>query len=315
MARIGDRGEMEAFVRAVETGSFSTAARDLKLTPSAISKLVTRLEQALKVRLVTRSTRRIVATPEGQLFLARCRAVLAQLEDAETELARSREKPRGRLRLHMGHGFGMFQGMKELPRFFERYPEVELDLLMEDGRVDLVRENIDISVWPSAADAANVHARKLFDFSRVICASPEYLERHGTPRTPEELSRHRCMVVTGVPNQMPWEFVVEGQRRLFEVPPAFTASNVECKYHFALAGMGVAQFSEYIVADAVREGRLVPLLTHCHAPGHTAQYAIYLRDRHRLPRVAAMLDFLVAAFAGRPWRAVQPKRGKLRRVV
>src|SRR2546421_8909137 len=100
MARIGDRGEMEAFVRSVETGSFSAAARELKVTPSALSKLVTRLEQALKVRLVSRSTRHITATPEGARFMARCRRILAEIEDAETEVSRSRDRPRGKLRMH-----------------------------------------------------------------------------------------------------------------------------------------------------------------------------------------------------------------------
>jgi len=113
MSRIGDRGEMEAFVRSVELGSFSAAARELKLTPSALSKLVTRLEQSLRVRLLTRSTRNVAPTPEGLLFLARCRRILAEIEDAETEVGRSRERPRGRLRMHMGVGFGISQGVSK----------------------------------------------------------------------------------------------------------------------------------------------------------------------------------------------------------
>src|SRR5687767_13213167 len=132
MGRIGDRGEMEAFVRAVELGSFSAAARELGLTPSALSKLVTRLERSLKARLVSRSPRRIAATPEGELFMARCRRILAEMEDAETEIGRSRERPRGKLRMHMGVGFGISQGVNVLPRFFEIYPEVELDLVVAD---------------------------------------------------------------------------------------------------------------------------------------------------------------------------------------
>lgn len=309
MSRIGDRGEMEAFVRSLELGSFSAAARELKLTPSALSKLVTRLERALKVRLLSRSTRRINPTPEGELFLARCRRILAELEDAEMEVGSSRDRPRGRLRMHMGVGFGMSQGVRALPWFFERHPDVELDLLLEDRRIDVLYENIDISTWtlpPGGSNvSANLTARKLFEYVTVICASPRYLERHGTPRTPEDLARHRCMVVSGVAGQKSWLFETPLGRRTFEVVPRDNVSTADCKFRLALGGMGIARFSEYIVADALRDGRLVQLLADCHRPETLAQFAIYPTHRHRLPRVAAMLDYLVKTFSNRPWRTAE----------
>ena len=308
MARIGDRGEMEAFVRSMETGSFSAAARELKLSPSALSKLVTRLERTLNVRLVTRSTRRVAPTPEGELFLARCRRVLAELDDAEMEIGRAREKPRGRLRMHMGIGFGMSQGVAALPRFFAKHPEVELDLVLEDRRVDLLHENFEISTWSFPPEGANLVARKLFDYERVLVASPDYLKRHGKPRTPEDLARHRCLLVSNLSGQSPWSFRAEGGVRHHDVRAAIGVNNADTKYRFALAGLGIAQFSEYIVADALRSGQLVQVLEGVHCAETLAQYALYPRDRHRLPRVAAMLDFLVEAFAGRPWRSAKPAR-------
>ena len=308
MSRIGDRGEMEAFVRSVETGSFSVAARELKLTPSALSKLVTRLERALKVRLVTRSTRHIAPTPEGELFVARCRRILAEIEDAETEVGRSRDRPRGKLRMHMGVGFGISQGVKALPRFFELYPDVELDLVIEDRRVNLLHENIDISTWSFLPEGSNLVARKMFDYQRVLCASPEYLGRYGTPRTPDDLARHRCMVVSSVPMQSPWIFETAQGRRVFDVVPSFSVNNADCKYRFTLSGMGIAQFSEYVVADALRDGRLVRVLGDCHRSDTLTQYVVYPQERHRLPRVAAMVDHLVATFASRPWRSADANR-------
>ena len=302
MSRIGDRGEMEAFVRSMEAGSFSAAARDLKLSPSSLSKMVTRLERSLNVRLVARSTRRVAPTAEGELFLARCRRVLAELADAEMEIGRAREKPRGRLRMHMGIGFGMSQGVAALPRFFARHPEVELDLALEDRRVDPLHENFEISTWSFPPQGANLVARKLFDYERILCASPDYLKRHGKPRTPDDLARHRCMVVAGLSGQSPWTFETAAGRRDFEVMPAINVNNADTKYRFTLAGMGIAQFSEYIVAEGLREGRLVRVLDRFHRAEPLTQYAIYPRDRHRLPRVAAMLEFLVETFAGRPWR-------------
>src|SRR5207244_8240325 len=146
MSRIGDRGELEAFVRAGELGSCSSAARELKLSPSALSKLVTRLERSLKVRLLNRTTRRITPTLEGELFVARCRRILAEMEDAETEIGRSRERPRGRLRMHVAVGFAMHQMERELPRFIERYPDVQIDLVVEDRRIAIVSETPEISV-------------------------------------------------------------------------------------------------------------------------------------------------------------------------
>ena len=307
MSRIGSRGELEAFVRAVELGSFSAAARELNLTPSALSKLVTRIERSLKVRLLSRSTRRIAATPEGQLFLARCRHILAEFEDAEVEVRRSRDRPRGKLRMHMGVGFGMSQGVGALASFLERNPEVDLDLIMEDRRVNLLQENIDISTWPFPLNAANLVAKKLFDFEQILCASPEYLQRNGAPRTLGDLARHRCLAVSNVPLQLKWHFVTAQGRRVFDVTPSITVSNVDVKYRLALAGVGIAQFNEYIVARALQEGRLVRVLTDLHRSEMLTMYALHPRDRHRLPRVAAMLDFLVETFSNRPWRRMGPQ--------
>ena len=302
MARIGDRGEMEAFVRSVELASFSGAARELRLTPSAVSKLVMRLEHALRVKLLYRTTRHIHPTPEGELFLARCRRILAEMEDAEMEAGRTRDRPRGRLRMHIGVGVAMHVIVPALPRFFERNPEVQIDLFIEDRRVDLARENIDISVRPWAPEQGNLVVRTIFEFERVLVASPAYVRRHGAPRSPEELGRHRCMGVSTIPSNRHWLFRMPGGPRAFEVVPGAAVNNADCVYQFALAGMGVARLNEFIVAAALREGRLVQLLRSFHCDEHLQMLAIYPQERHRLPRVRAMLDFLQANFAGRPWR-------------
>jgi DNA-binding transcriptional LysR family regulator len=302
MSRIGNRGEMEAFVRSVELGSFSAAARELRLTPSTLSKLVTRLERSLKVRLVNRTTRRITPTAEGELFVARCRRILAEMEDAEMEVGRSRERPRGRLRMHIAVGFAMHQLAREMPRFLERYPEVLVDLVIEDRRVDIVKENIDISVRPWPPETTSLVVRRIFDFDRVLCASPAYLKRHGTPRSPEDLVRHRCMGVSSIPNHGQWMFQMPSGPRAIEVALSASVNNADFVYRFALSGLGIARLNEFIVADAIREKRLVQVLADYHCPEELSMLAIYPQERHRLPRVAAMLDFLVETFAKRPWR-------------
>lgn len=309
MSRIGDRGELEAFVRAVELGSFSAAARELQLTPSGISKLVTRLERKLRVRLLHRTTRRVDATPEGELFLARCRRILAEMEDAESEIGKARERPRGRLRIHIAVGFAMHQAMAAMPRFFERHPEVQVEMLIEDRRVDLVRENIDISVRPWPPDSEAFVVRKLFDFERIVCASPAYVKRHGAPRTPEELLRHRCLTISSIPTHAEWQFRLPSGERTIHVTPAITANNADCIYGFVLEGIGIARLNEFIIADALRDKRLVPLLEDFRADEGLAMRAIYTHERHRLPRVAAMIEFLASTFSSRPWRyAARPRR-------
>jgi DNA-binding transcriptional LysR family regulator len=312
MSRIGNRGEMEALVRSVDLGSFSSAARELKLSPSALSKLVTRLERSLKVRLLTRTTRRIVPTAEGELFVARCRRILAEMDDAETEIGRSRERPRGRLRVHLAVGIAMYQIVDVLPRFFERYPEVQIDLLIEDRRVDLLRENIDISVRPWPPETSNFVVSKIFDFERVLCASPAYLKRNGRPRSPDELVRHRVMGVSSIPAHTQWSFKGPAGPFVQEVRLGAAANNADCIYRFALSGLGIARLNEFIVADALRDGRLVRVLEDFQSVERLSMLAIYPHERHRLPRVAAMLEFLTESFAHRPWRSAAAKGARKR---
>lgn len=302
MSRIGDRGELEAFVRSVELGSFSAAAAELDLKPSTLSKLVARLERSLEVRLLNRTTRRMTPTPEGELFVARCRRILAEMEDAEMEVGRSRERPRGRLRMHVAVGFAMHQMERELPRFIERYPDVQIDLVVEDRRIDIVRESLDISVRPWAPESTALVVRKIFDFERVLCASPAYLRRHGKPRSPEELARHRCMGVSSIPTHTQWKFQMPTGPRTFEVIPGVSVNNADLIYRFALSGLGIARLNEFVVADAIRDGRLVQVLKSFQCKEDLSMLAIYPQERHRLPRVRAMLEFLTETFASRPWR-------------
>jgi DNA-binding transcriptional LysR family regulator len=308
MARIGDRGEMEAFVRSVELGGFSAAARQLKLTPSALSKLVTRLEKALKVRLLSRTTRKLTPTPEGELFLTRCRRILAEMEDAENEVGRARDRPRGRLRMHVGVGFGTHQLVPALPRFAERYPEVEVDLLVEDRKVDLMKEGADLAVRPATLADPSLVARKICEFQRVVCASPKYLARHGEPRVPEDLAKHSCIVLApGTPSYGRWSFDTPSGRRAVQVPAGMKVNNADCVLKFAVMGLGIVQLNEFIVSEDIRKGNLVAVLPQFHCAESIAMLALYPHMRHRLPRVAAMLDFLVESFAHAPWRTAHPK--------
>lgn len=297
MNRIGDRGELEALVRSVERGSFSAAARDLKLTPSAISKIVTRIETVLGVRLLNRTTRHLTTTAEGSLFLGRCRRILAEFEDAENEVGRAREKPRGKLVVHSGVGFSTYRLVPAMPRFVARHPDVQIEFIVEDRELDVVRNGIDISVRPGPPLDQSLVARKLGEFGRVVCASPEYLSRHGAPRTPEELTSHACMTIASLPARSQWPFQTETGRQVFDVTPHLSASSADAVRQFALMGLGIVRMNDFIVDEDIRTGRLVPILTDHYCQERIPMHALYPRDRHRLPRVAVMLEFLTEIFA------------------
>jgi DNA-binding transcriptional LysR family regulator len=223
------------------------------------------------------------------------------------EIGRSRERPRGRLRMHVGVGLGMHLIVPAMPRFFARYPEVDVDLWIEDRRVDLVRENMDISVYLTAPETTSLVVRKLFEFERVVCASPAYLKRHGTPRSPDDLGRYRCLSVSSVPDHSQWSFQTPTGARVIEMVPSAMVNNVEGVFRFALAGMGIVRLAEYVVADALRDGRLVEVLSDFHCPERLSVFMAYPPERHRLPRVGAMLEFLEKALANRPWREAKSK--------
>jgi len=305
MTRIGDRREMEAFVRAVELGSYSAAARELRLSPSAVSKLVGRLEYALGVHLLNRTTRKLNLTAEGEMFLERCRRILTEMEDAEHEVRGSRDRPRGKLRLHVGTGFAMHLVVPALPRFFERYPEIQLDLVVEDRHPDLVKEGIDLTVRPGPPDPSLV-VRSVFEFERVVCAAPRYLDRHGTPRSPEDLAGHTCLSISSLPRAQ-WPFTMPSGRRVISILPSITSTNTNCVLRFAVMGLGIVRLNEFMAAEELQRGGLVPILADFHCAEAEPMLAMYPHMRHRLPRVAAMLDFLVEAFAHRPWRSALPK--------
>ena len=304
MGRIGDLGAMEAYVRAIELGGFSAAARELKLTPSALSKLVTRLELSLGVRLLNRTTRKLVPTAEGELFLSRCRRILAEMEDAEMEVGQSRESPRGKLKLHVGVGFGTHVLTPELPRFVERYPDVEIELTVLDELVDLVQQGVDIALRPAPAVNPALVARKICEFRRVVCAAPSYLERFGAPRSPQDLHAHRCITIGDSPLMRRWEFDSPSGRETIEIAGAIKVNNANCVLRLACDGLGVVRLNEFSAAPCVRDGALVPVLREYQCRDDVAMMALYPHDRHRLPRVRAMLDFLVESFEHSPWRGV-----------
>jgi len=297
--------EMTAFVRAVETGGFSAAARDLGLTPSALSKLVGRLEDRLGVRLLHRTTRRLQLTAEGETFFNRARPILTALDEAEAEVAAAGAQPRGLLRLNCGSAFGRHQLTPAIPRFLERYPEIELDLTIDDLAPVPTDERYDLTIRIGALDESSAVARRICNLERVICAAPAYLERHGMPRTPDDLQRHNCLWITSLPALRRWPFDTDDGIRVVHISGNIVANNAETVLQLAVAGVGITRLTDVIVGDALRRGALVPVLTEWHHVEPVPLYATYPSGRHLAPKVRAMMDFLVEQFGHTPWRKMR----------
>lgn len=301
-------GEMKAFVRAVELGGFSAAARDLDLTPSALSKLTTRLEDRLGVRLMNRTTRRLALTAEGEAYFASARRILMEIADAEAEVTRFSAHPKGLLRVNVGSAFGLHQLAPSLPKFLDRYPQIELDLTVTDRLVDLVDEGADVAIRYGVLRDSSLIAKKICDLHRVICASPAYLKKHGTPKRAADLLQHNCISISGAPQLRRWPFDIVGGKgeanavEHIDVKGNVSANNAEALLQLAATGVGIIRLTDVIVGDGIRAGWLVPILVDSHHVEPLPLSAVYPHGRHKSPRVAAFVNFLVETFADAPWR-------------
>jgi len=318
MAKAGsDRAlEVATLVAAAEHGGFSAAARILGVTPSAVSKTISRLESRLGVRLLNRTTRRLTPTPEGETLIARGRHALAELDEAEMEVTRARGAPRGLLRLHTLVGFGLHSLPPVLPEFLRRYPEVQVELSVSDRLVDLVEEGGDLAVRSGPLADSSLVARRICETERMICAAPSHLKRHGTPRRPEDLRQHNCIVISGNPQLRRWPFddpQAAGGIRTVEVGGSISANNAENVLQMALLGLGIVRLGDIVTAVHVNAGRLVPILTDQHHVEPLLLHAVYPQSRLRSPKVAAMVDFLIEKFVGAPWRVRAKAQARTRR--
>lgn len=294
MARsdINRSGEMEVFVRIVEQGGFSAAARACRMTPSAVSKLVARLETRLGTRLVNRSTRAFQLTPEGCAFYERATRILADIEDAE-RAAGAGEQPVGRIRLNTSASYATHILAPILPEFLDRYPEITLDLVQTDMVVDLLAERTDVAVRAGPLRSSSLVARKLGETAMVIVAAPAYLERFGIPRSIDDLDRHNRLGFGYARTVDGWPMRKDGETVVVPVVGRIQASDGEALRRLALDGNGLARLASFTVREDIANGRLVPVLEQLNPGDREAFYAIHIGQGGPLPsRVRALLDFL-----------------------
>lgn len=299
---------ISVFVRVAEARSFTVAARKLGITPSGASKAITRLEDRLGVRLVHRTTRSVSLTDDGTAFYDRCRQILGELEDAEAAVTRRRARPGGRLRVQMPVGFGQRILVPLLAQFVEQYPELVIDAELSDRDPDLADEGLDAAVKIGDLGDARLIARRLCDLRFVTVASPQYLERYGEPRTPDELEHHRRLVyyIPHTHRYREWHFSSDGVPYSRAYTGTLNLNNSQALLEAAIAGAGVANVSTFIAHDAVRAGTLKAILRD-HVGVGPAVWVVYLERRHLSPRVQAFVQFLTDRIPALPaWDAVLP---------
>ncbi|BBF70278.1 LysR family transcriptional regulator [Sphingomonas bisphenolicum] len=288
-------GDVENFLMVAGEGSFAAAAKMLRLTPSAVSRSIARLEQRLGVALVRRTTRSLALTREGQVYHDKMIAILGDMMDVENSLSSEGQGPRGLLRINASPSFGIECLIPILPRFTERYPAVTVDLTLTDAIVDLVEERADVAIRIGPLRDTRLRAKKLGHSRMVLVASPDYLARRGTPRTPDDLAGHDCLRFSFRRSVDSWPFRVRGRQVQRPVQGRFFGNSGEVVRRMAIAGGGIARHGRFHVASDLREGRLVEVLAEFDAGDGEDIHALYAAEDRSAARVRAFLDFLEGA--------------------
>lgn len=303
-------GHMEQFVRVVSAGSFSAAARNMRLSPSAVSKLVSRIESQLGVGLVDRSTRQLKLTPEGEIYYRRCIKIVADIEDAEHAVTAHLLEPRGRLTVNSTIGIFIHRIEPLIPEFLQRYPHIDLDLSLSDEVINLMEERAEIAIRVGPLEDTSLKARKICESRRVVIASPAYLARRGVPERPSDLLRHNCLAYNLKHSLNDWPFRIDDEDVTLAVKGNFSGNSGETLRHMALGGVGIARLGWFQVGEDIRRQRLVPLLESYHAGEQQGIYAVFFGHRHISARVRCFVDFLVEKLGrAHPWLASEYAAG------
>lgn len=284
--------DLAIFVRIIDLGTFAAVGAETGLTASGISRVVTRLEGRLGAKLLHRTTRRLVLTQEGETFLAHARTILAAIEAAEADVASTLGRPRGHIRVNSGTAFARHRLAPLLPRFTAQYPEVTIDLSVNDRRIDPIADQIDLTIRVGPLVDSTLIAVRLGEVRRVIAANPDYLKRHGTPLRAADLVRHNCLLLNGFARLAQWPMFEEGKRVMMAVRGSISCDSADVLLDLAVAGVGLARFGDFLGEAALADGRLVSLLDDCHDLDPQPITALVLPGRQSIPRVRALVDFL-----------------------
>lgn len=292
---------IEAFVRVAENQSFSAGSRKLGKSKSLISRQIAGLEAELGVRLFHRTTRSLTLTEAGRGFLERATRILTDMDDAILSASSLQSTPRGCLRINAPMSFGFLHLAPALPDFLRRYPDIQVDMVMNDRLVDLVDEGFDVAVRIGRLTDSSLIVRKLSPIRIAVCASPAYLAQHGEPQTPSDLVNHHCLINSTTTPSNEWRFIrPDGQHWPVNIHGQLRANNGDALKAAVINGLGLTMLPTFIVGEDMQAGRLVSVLTDF-IPQDSALHAVYPHSRLLSPKVRAFVDFLAERFSPRPY--------------
>lgn len=286
-----DYSAIPVFVAVVENGSFSAAAQSLAMTKSAVSKRIANLESSLGVRLFHRTTRTLRLTEAGERFSDYARHSIGLAEEGFAELSHYQTRPQGTLRVNAPMAFSQRHIVPTIPKFLERYPEINVVLNLNDQLIEMVEGAFDISIRIGALQDSSLIARKLCDCHSVLCASPTYLEQNGVPTTPHDLVDHNCLYYSLFQAGTEWSFSKDNQHYRVTPKGNFVVNNSEAIEEVLKQGGGIAQMPLFLVSSALEKGELVPILSDYALPVH-AIYAVYPQRKHLPEKVRVFIEHL-----------------------
>lgn len=288
--------QMLAFVKVVELGSISAASRASGQTPSAVSKQIGHLEDHVGHRLLHRTRTGVSLTDEGREFFEKCQAVAEKFYEAEEHITSISSGPKGVLRIASSVAFGKSQLITALPEFLEMYPEVTVSLELTDRHVDLEEENFDVALtFAEQHTNPNFMSRRIMENERILCAAPAYLERHGTPETFDDLADFNCLRTSNIVGRNAWAAEIDGISHTVDATGNFEGDSAHAVYIAAVAGLGIARLSAYLVVDKIASGELVQLFP-TYAQKHADVAVIFADKRNLAPNIRVFVDFLVGKF-------------------
>jgi len=293
--------EMQTFVQVVEAGSLSAAAERMDIAKSAVSRRLADLESRLGVQLLNRTTRRINLTDSGRQFYQRCQGLLANLEEAEQQVSHVHTELRGTIKIAAPLSFGIQHLSPVLNDFLKEHPELNLDINLNDHMLNLMDEAVDLGIRIGNLDDSSLIARRLAPSRLVLCASPEYLKKHGVPQHPEDLKHHIGLSYSNISENQLWGFIQpDGSQVSVRVPVRMRANNGDILLQAGIDGLGLLSTTTFIGYQAIKKGLLIPILCD-YKIKEASVYAIYPAQRYLPAKVRILIDYLVERFGDTPY--------------
>ena len=290
---------MRLFVEVVNCGGFTAAANKIGLSRAQVSKSIMQLEQYLGSRLLNRTTRRVSLTETGRIYFERCSAILYEIEEIEAIAGEQTGEPRGRLTLSAPTSFGILHLREAIPAYLKKFPEVQISLNLADRFIDVVAEGFDLVIRIAALEDSSLVARRIAPCKRVLCAAPAYLEQHGEPRVPQDLSIHHCLVYSNELRPDTWHLQGPNGSEAVRVNGPVCADNGDILKAAAVAGLGVTLLPTFMVGDEINSGELQQVLADFNPP-EISIHAVFPSRRYLSSKVRSFIDFLTDYFGDKP---------------